>query len=77
MTEGFDEHAIRHRLKLKKDAGHSSLFENRDSVACSVCGEPFSEVFVTEERGHSFQPTGSMRFCILRDDDRTCMFTHE
>ncbi len=77
MTERFDVHAIRHRLKLKKDAGHSSLFENRDSVACPVCDDRFSEVFTTERREQRFQPTGSMRFCILRDDDRIHMFTHD
>ncbi|WP_458205607.1 DUF7385 family protein [Haladaptatus sp. NG-SE-30] len=73
---GMDIHAIRHRLKLKKDAGHSTLFENRDSVACPACGEPFGDLFVTEKREHSFSPTGSMRFCVVREDDRTLLLTH-
>jgi hypothetical protein len=77
VTDGFDVHAVRHRLKLKKDAGHSSLFETRDAVACPACDDPFAEVFTTEKRAHSFQPTGSMRFCVVREDGRTLLFTHD
>ncbi len=68
---------MRHRLKLKRDAGHTSLFENRDSVACPACEESFTEVLLTEQREHSFQPTGSMPFCIVREDNRILLFTHE
>ncbi|WP_233274684.1 DUF7385 family protein [Haladaptatus cibarius] len=77
MTDRFDVHAMRHRLKLKRDAGHTSLFENRDSVACPACEESFTEVLLTEQREHSFQPTGSMPFCIVREDNRILLFTHE
>ncbi|GKZ12730.1 flagella cluster protein [Haladaptatus sp. T7] len=73
----FDVHAVRHRLKLKTDAGHSSLFENRGDVACPACDDPFAEVFITEKPAHSFQPTGSMRFCVVREEGRTMVFTHD
>lgn len=76
MTE-MDICAIRHRLKLKKDAGHAELYENRDSVACPACGEPFADLLATGKREHSFRPTGSMRLCVVREDDRLLAFTHE
>ncbi|WP_266078086.1 DUF7385 family protein [Haladaptatus caseinilyticus] len=77
MTDRFDVHAIRHRLKLKRDAGHTSLFENRDSVVCPACDEPFAEVLLTERRKHSFGPTESIRFCVVREGDCMQLFTHE
>ncbi|WP_227355708.1 DUF7385 family protein [Haladaptatus salinisoli] len=73
----MDVHAIRHRLKLKRDAGHTRLFENRDSVACPACDEPFADLLATEKREYSFRPTGSMRLCVVREDDRLLAFTHE
>ncbi|WP_227376792.1 DUF7385 family protein [Haladaptatus halobius] len=73
----MDIHAIRHRLKLKKDAGHTELFENRDSVVCPACDKPFGDLLATEKREHSFRPTGLMRLCVVREDDRLLVFTHE
>jgi hypothetical protein len=47
--DGFDIHAVRHRMKLVRNAGTTELYENRDGVACPACEEPFDDLLVTEE----------------------------
>jgi len=72
----FDVHDLRHRMKLKKDAGHTKLFENRDDVACPACDEAFADLLLTERREYSLDPPGSATVCIVREDDRLLLFTH-
>jgi hypothetical protein len=72
----FDEHAVRHRLKLVTDTGESVLYENRDGVACPVCDEPFDEFYATSGR-ESFRPRDPVGFCVAHADDRLLLFTHE
>lgn len=73
----MDIHVFHHRLKLKKDAGDTELFENRDLVAYPACGEPFADLLTSEKQEYSFRLTGSMRLCVVRKDDRLLVFTHE
>jgi hypothetical protein len=72
----FDEHAVRHRLKLVSDTGASVLYENRDGVACPVCGDPFDEFYATSG-SQSFRPPERVGFCVAHGDDRLLLFTHE
>jgi hypothetical protein len=72
----FDEHAVRHRLKLVADRGESVLYENRDGVPCPVCGEAFDEFFATSA-GESFRPDRRVGFCVAHTDERLLLFTHE
>jgi hypothetical protein len=72
----FDEHAVRHRLKLVTDTGVSVLYENRDAVACPVCGDPFDEFYATCE-AQSFRPSRPVGFCVAHTDERLLLFTHD
>lgn len=71
----FDIHAERHRLKLLKDTGHTTLVESRDEVACPVCKESFHRALLTERPGRSFDDVDGA-FCVGRDDERLYVFTH-
>ena len=73
----FDPHAVRHRLKLVRDTGSTELYANRDGVACPVCDRAFDEAFLTTERSHRFDPPDGVTFCLLREDGRVVLFTHE
>jgi hypothetical protein len=73
---GFDEHAVRHRLKLVSDTGESVLYENRAGVDCPVCGEAFDEFYATSA-AESFRPDRAVGFCVAHTDDRLLLFTHE
>jgi hypothetical protein len=72
----FDEHAVRHRLKLVNDTGVSVLYENRDDVPCPVCGDPFDEFYATRE-AESFRPSRPVGFCVEHTEERLLLFTHE
>lgn len=76
MALTFDEHAVRHRLKLVTDTGQSVLYENRDDVACPVCGDVFDEFYATRGQ-ESFRPGQPVGFCVAHADERLLLFTHE
>ncbi|TKX75097.1 flagella cluster protein [Halorubrum sp. GN11_10-6_MGM] len=73
---GFDVHDHRHELKQLRDAGATSLWENRAEMACPVCDDVFSRLFVTEQRGTTFPENDGARFCLLRDGDAVYLFRH-
>ena len=73
----FDEHAVRHRLKLHRDTGETALYGNRDAVACPACGEPFDELFASSRASETFRPDRRIGFCVVPDGDRVLVFTHE
>jgi hypothetical protein len=77
MTDRFDVHAVRHRLKLLHDTGETELYENRDGVACPACGKPFTELLVTERATNTFTPGEPVDFCVTREADRLLVCTHE
>lgn len=72
----FDEHAVRHRLKLRTDSGEAVLYENRDGVACPVCDDAFDEFYATSGAA-SFRPPTRISFCVAHGDGRLLLFTHE
>lgn len=72
----FDEHAVRHRLKLVTDSSEAVLYENRDGVACPVCGDAFDEFYATSD-AESFRPSRRVGFCVAHTDTRLLLFTHD
>jgi hypothetical protein len=76
MTARFDQHAVRHRMKLLRDDGDATLYENRDGVACPACGDAFDRVLLTERESHSFDVAGNERFCVRDEGDRLVICTH-
>ncbi|WP_353633721.1 flagella cluster protein [Halobacterium sp. NMX12-1] len=76
MSDGLDFEAVRHRLKLLRDAGDERIFENRGDVACPVCGDAFTEALETTRRTCQLSPGPSVDVCIVREPERTIVFTH-
>ena len=77
MPERFDQHAVRHRMKLLRDDGDVTLYENRDGVRCPACNDPFSRLLITERRSHSFDLDGIARLCVTHEDERLVICTHD
>ena len=75
MTDRFDVHDHRHRLKLRKDTGDTQLWENRKGLDCPACEESFADLVISECRQNSFNPPDG-RFCIVRESDRILVFIH-
>ena len=73
---GFDVHEYRHALKQLRDAGETSLWENRGEVACPACGDPFVRLFTTRQEATRFPSNDGSRFCLLRDGDSIHVFRH-
>ena len=74
--DGFDVHAVRHRMKLVRNTGTMELYENRDDVACPACEDPFDDLLVSEERSHSFDPPDGTRLCVVCEDERMLVLIH-
>ncbi|CAM2926069.1 flagella cluster protein [Halobacterium salinarum] len=72
----MDFSAIRHRVKLLEDTGRSRLFENRDAVACPVCGQPFDQALVSRNDTEQLAPDAELSLCLHRGTDRMVVFTH-
>jgi len=77
MPDRFDQHAVRHRMKLLREDGDVTLYENRDGVRCPACSDPFSRLLLTERRAHSFDLGGSERVCVTHEDERLVVCTHD
>ncbi|MFC5279016.1 flagella cluster protein [Halorubrum rubrum] len=72
----FDVHEHRHALKQLRDAGDTSLWENRKAVACPACGEPFDRLFTTRQSATRFPENDGARFCLVREADAIHVFRH-
>ncbi|MDZ5811489.1 flagella cluster protein [Halorubrum sp. AD140] len=72
----FDVHDHRHALKQLRDAGTTSLWENRKEIPCPVCDAPFTRLFTTREPRTTFPENDGARFCLLRDEGAIHLFRH-
>jgi len=77
MGDRFDQHAVRHRMKLLRSDGEVTLYENRDDVPCPACGDAFGRILLTERPSHSFDLADADRLCVTREADRLVVCTHE
>lgn len=63
-------------MKLLRDDGDVTLYENRDDVACPGCGDPFSRLLLTERRAHAFDVDDADRLCVVHEDERLLVCLH-
>ena len=45
LSDGFDVHDYRSRLKLRTQDGSSMYLENREGLECPACGRAFDRLF--------------------------------
>lgn len=78
MTDGFDLHGNRHRLKQLRDDGDAALFGNPEEMGCPACGRPFDRLLATRRTAVSLPPADGRRLCLVRgvDGDRVHLFRH-
>ncbi|WP_277555104.1 DUF7385 family protein [Halobaculum limi] len=76
ISDGFDVHDYRSKLKLlRQDAGSMSL-ENRAELGCPACGTPFDRLFVSDDETVTFDSAPSGPICLARTDERLLVLTH-
>jgi CRISPR/Cas system-associated protein Cas10 (large subunit of type III CRISPR-Cas system) len=76
MTDRFDLHENRHRLKQIRDDGDTKEFANPGEERCPACGEPFERLFCTRKDTNSFQKNDGSPFCLVRGNDYIHIFRH-
>lgn len=76
MADGFDPRSRRHELKLVRESSERALYENRDGVACPACDRVFERLLASERRAERLSPDPGAEFCVVREPDRTLVFTH-
>lgn len=76
MAEEFSLHDHRHQLKQLRDSGDTKLFDNRGSLDCPACEQPFTRLFYSSKRTTTFPENDGVRFCILRKNDAVLLFRH-
>jgi len=76
LSDGFDVHDYRNKLKLlRQDAGSMSL-ANREGLGCPACGDPFERLFVSDDETVTFSSAPEGPICLARTDDRLLVMTH-
>ncbi|MXR39888.1 flagella cluster protein [Halobaculum sp. WSA2] len=76
VSDGFDVHDYRSKLKLlRQDAGSMSL-ANREGLGCPACGDPFERLFVSDDETVTFSSAPEGPICLARTDDRLLVMTH-
>ncbi|TYT62654.1 DUF7385 family protein [Natrialba swarupiae] len=76
MDTDFDIHDHRHRMKLLRDTGGLSIFENRDDVRCPACADPFERLILIERQSTSFPEHTGAPFCLVRRENDIALFRH-
>ncbi|WP_246308191.1 DUF7385 family protein [Halorarum salinum] len=76
LSDGFDVHDYRAKLKLlRQDAGSMTL-ENREDLACPACDRPFERLFVTDDDRATFGSAPDGPICLARTAERLLVLTH-
>ena len=76
VSDGFDVHDYRSKLKLLRQTGDSMTFEARAALGCPACDRPFDRLLVSERTAVTVDSPPTGRFCVVRTDDRTLLLAH-
>jgi hypothetical protein len=76
LSDGFDVHDYRSRLKLHTQNGASMSLENREGLACPACGRTFDRLFVSEDDRVTFGTPPDAPFCLARTAEKLLLLTH-
>jgi hypothetical protein len=76
VTDGFDVHEYRSKLKLLRQDGQTMHLENREGLDCPACGGPFDRLFVTERSEVTFDSAPNGPMCLVRTPEQLLVLTH-
>ncbi|ESP87447.1 DUF7385 family protein [Candidatus Halobonum tyrrellensis] len=76
VSDGFDVHDYRSKLKLLRQTGDSMTLENRAELGCPACDRPFERLLVSEGESLTVDSPPAGRLCVVRTDDRTLLVAH-
>lgn len=76
ISDGFDVHDHRSKLKLLRQDGDSMQLQNRENVGCAACGKTFKRLFVTSDETVTFDSAPPGPVCVARTDEQILVFAH-
>ncbi|WP_313694089.1 DUF7385 family protein [Halorarum halobium] len=76
LSDGFDVHDYRAKLKLRRQDAGSMTLDNRDGLACPACDRPFERLFVTDDDEVTFEGAPGGPICLARTAERLLVLTH-
>ncbi|WP_435062530.1 DUF7385 family protein [Halobaculum sp. EA56] len=76
LSDGFDVHDYRSKLKLQRQDAGSMTLANREGLGCPACGDPFERLFVSDDETVTFGAAPSGPICLARTDERLLVLTH-
>ena len=76
VTDGFDVHEYRSKLKLRHQDDRTMHLENREGLDCPACGDPFDRLFVTEKDEVTFNSAPNGPVCLVRTHGELLVLTH-
>lgn len=76
VSDGFDVHDYRSKLKLVRQDRGTMYLENRNDCRCPACEQPFERLFVSEKPEVSFGSAPNGPICLVRTDDELLVLTH-
>jgi hypothetical protein len=76
LSDGFDVHDYRDRLKLDTQDGSSMYLTNREGLECPACGRPFDRLFLSADDRVTFGNPPDAPFCLARTSEQLLLLTH-
>lgn len=76
VSDGFDVHDYRTKLKLLKQDRGTMYLQNREGCLCPACGRPFDRLFVSDQSEVTFDSAPNGPICLARTDDQLLVLTH-
>ena len=76
VSDGFDVHDYRSKLKLLRQDGGSMSLVNREGLGCPACGAEFDRLFVSDDPTVTFDAAPKGPICLARTDERLLVLTH-
>lgn len=76
VTNGFNVHEYRTKLKLLTQSADSMRLENKDRLGCPACDRPFEELLVLERDQISFSSAPNGPLCLVKTPDQLLVLTH-
>ncbi|MEZ3115105.1 flagella cluster protein [Halobaculum sp. MBLA0147] len=76
VSDGFDVHDYRAKLKLLTQDADSMQLANREGLGCPACGREFEKLFVTEDDSVSFDAAPNGPICVTRTAEELLVLAH-
>jgi hypothetical protein len=76
ISDGFDVHEYRTKLKLITQDANSMQLKNREEMGCPCCAQEFDRLFVTDDDCVTFDSAPNGPVCVARTEEKILVMAH-